>query len=125
MGGEALDARKNPIEAVQEGMPVVDRAGRRIGTVELVRMGDPGAATTRGSEQGGTGLIGAMVDAVTGSEPEVPEPLRSRLVRAGYLKIDGPGLGDADRYVRADRIASVDGGTVRLSVAAEELATET
>jgi hypothetical protein len=119
-----MDRRATAIEAVRQGMVVVDSAGERIGTVEMVQMGDPEAVTTQGNEHPSTGLIGAMVDAVAGTEPDVPEPLRSRLLRTGYLKIDGPGLTDTDRYARADRIAAVTGDTVRLAVRRDQLATE-
>ncbi len=48
-------------------------------------------------------------------EPDVPEPLRSQLLRTGFIKVDGSGLADADRYIGADRISEVSGATVRLT----------
>jgi hypothetical protein len=112
-----------PIDYVRDGMRVVDSAGRTVGDVAYVQMGDAEAATTRGAAQAASGIVQAFVD-VGESEPDVPEPLRSRLLRHGFVKIDGPGLTDTDRYVRADRIAGVVGEVVTLTVPREELPVE-
>ena len=59
-------------------------------------------------------------------EPDVIEPLRSRLLRSGFIKIDGygPGFLDVDRYVAAEHIASVADDTVRLSLRKDEIPRE-
>lgn len=104
-----------PVERVQEGMTVVDAAGEKLGTVAYVKMGDPQAVTTQGNEPGQPGSIGEVPLAVTGErEPDVPEPLRSQLLRSGFIKVDRPGLLAADRYVPGDRIGDVSGDTVTL-----------
>ena len=54
----------------------------------------------------------------------MPEPLRSRLVRSGYLKLDGPRLLDADRYVPGDYVRDVSDDRVQLSVRRDELVKE-
>jgi hypothetical protein len=112
------------IEMIRNGMHVYDSAGVELGDVEYVQMGDPGAATTRGNEPGAGGFVGGLADTIVGSEPDVPQPLKDRLARSGYVKIDGPGLADTDRYVSADRIASVAGDRVTLSVTKEQLPLE-
>jgi hypothetical protein len=112
------------IELVREGMHVYDSAGVEIGTVEYVRMGDPAAVTTRGNETEVGGFIRGIADTIVGSEPDVPQPLKDRLARTGFVKIDGPGLADTDRYVSADRIASVDGDRVTLGVTKDQLPVE-
>ena len=107
------------IEQVREGMQVVDVAGHPVGPVELVHMGDRGAATTQGSEMAEPWpMAAAEALADRYAEPRVPEPLRSRLLIAGYVKVDGPGpdQSDTDLYVAADAIASVEGETVRLKI---------
>jgi hypothetical protein len=114
------------IEQVHEGMLVVDRAGERLGEVAYVQMGDPQAATTQGNEELDTGFLGDLARAVAGDErePDVPEPLRSQLIRYGYVKVDGPGLTDVDRYVRSDKIAAVRDRTVFLTLQKDEVPRE-
>lgn len=120
----SMNRSSRPIEMVREGMHVFDSAGDDIGTVEYVRMGDPAALTTRGNETEVGGFIRGIADTIVGSEPDVPQPLKARLARTGFVKIDGPGLADTDRYVAADRIASVDGDRVALGVTKDQLAVE-
>jgi hypothetical protein len=57
-------------------------------------------------------------------EPDVPGPLRARLPRSGYIKVDGGFLIETDRYVPADRIASVSDDTVHLKVSKDQLIKE-
>jgi len=116
-----------PIELVREGMTVVDRAGEKVGKVEGLKMGDPGAATEAGNEVQDEGFLGDLAEAFAGDErePDVPGPARARLLRTGYIKIDSPGfLFDTDRYVPADQIDSVAGDTVRLSALKDSLVKE-
>jgi hypothetical protein len=119
-------AHASPMELVHEGMTVVDSAGEKVGTVEGLKMGDPGAATEQGNEFQDQGFLGDVAE-VFGDErePDVPGPMRARLLRSGYIKIDSPGfLIETDRYVPADQIASVTGDTVRLRVVKDSLAKE-
>jgi hypothetical protein len=113
------------LERVKTGMHVVDAAGEDVGRVDLVQMGDPEATTTAGNEAKQPGAFDLVARALGGErEPDVPEPLRSQLVRKGYLKLDGPTLLAADRYVPADYVSAVAEDRVRLSVPREKLARE-
>jgi len=112
------------LDQVQLKMKVVDVDGVELGSVDDVSMSDAGAVTTAGEDAGrsqgvfgGTGWIG-------GREPRVPEPMRTRLLRIGYIKLDGHDLPHHQRYVRGDCIASVENGRVELSVRKEDLAAE-
>jgi hypothetical protein len=116
--------REQTIAQVHEGMMVVDLTGRTLGTVELVRMGDPDAVTTHGNEPVPAEVVEAVGAAVFGHEPEVPEPKRSQLIRLGFIKIDGPGLSDTDCYVRSDHISAVSGERIVLAVSKEQLLVE-
>jgi len=115
-----------PIEMVREGMTVLDSTGEKVGKVEGLKMGDPDTATEQGNELQDTGLLGKVAEAFVGDErePDVPGPLRSRLLRSGYIKVDGGFLIETDRYVPADRIASVQGDTVHLKVPKDRLIKE-
>jgi len=114
------------LENIHEGMHVVDATGAEIGKVQLVQMGDPEAATTAGNDRPRPDLMGLVGEAVLPdeTEPDVPDPLRSNLRRTGYLKIDGHGLSDSDRYVPSERVREVAGDVVRLSVRKDQLAKE-
>jgi hypothetical protein len=115
-------------------MAVVDESGVRLGTVKRVRMGEPDAVTTGGTQAGdsvgvavapanspggSTAFGGAMpVMGAGGEEAEVPDPLRTRLRRVGFIEVDGPDLHGADRYLPGDRVGEVTGDTVRLGPSA-------
>jgi hypothetical protein len=107
-------------------MHVLDAAGEDVGTVEYFEMGNPEAATTAGNEPRGSSVVAAAAEAITPGEgePDVPEPLRSRLRRTGFIKIDGPGLLESDRYVSSDKVRGVTEDRVRLAVAKAELVRE-
>lgn len=133
-----------PITQVREGMRVLDAQGDEIGKVDYVRMGDPAAASAPGEEMaagadvvdaavpalgavgatGGSGAAGALTgvgDSLFGGGPDLPESLREDLLRVGFIRIDGKGWIDTDRFARADQIADVSGDTVRLSVGKDAL----
>lgn len=128
------------LEMVHQGMKVVDASGNDLGKVEYVKMGDPDAATTQGEvAEGASGGVGAVPYAVAGNTgqggaaavplfwggvdfgPDVPEPMRDRLVRIGYFKVDGPFLFEKDRYVLGPYIANVSNDTVYLNVNKDRL----
>jgi len=110
------------IERVQEGMRVIDANGDDIGYVQFLKMGDPEALTTAGNEPTvSAGYVPLTDDA---NEPEVPEPIRSDLLRAGYIKVDGPDLFDTDRYLRADVVDRIEGNKVFLKLPKDRLAVE-
>jgi hypothetical protein len=116
--------KAGPIAKVVNGMTVVDRAGAEIGKVELVKMGDPEAVTSAGQNVGDSeGVVHVLAESIFGAEPDVPGPIAARLLRLGYLKVDGKGL-EADRYVASDQIGEVDQGVVRLNVVKDELSRE-
>jgi hypothetical protein len=111
---------------VEEGMRVVDVGGDEIGHVQYVQMGDPESVTSRGNEGRPTELMGKIAEAVfpDEKEPDVPEPLHTQLRRTGYIKIDGPGIRETDRYASSRHVREVTGDEVRLNVRKGELAVE-
>jgi hypothetical protein len=121
---EETTQRDRAIEQVYEGMAVVDSAGEELGKVEFVKMGDPNAATTRGNVRPSSGLVEVVREAFAGDEPDLPAAKREQLLRYGYIKIDGPGLTDTDRYVRSDRIGGVTDDRVILTVTKAQLPSE-
>lgn len=132
-----------PILQAREGMKVVDANGEELGKIEFVKMGDSAAATVddRGDETAadavvvaaplggagstaGAGIVGGLGGVFGGgAEPDIEEPMRSELLRDGFIKVDGKGWFDTDHYARADQIAAVTGDTVRLAVGRDLLPT--
>lgn len=112
-----------PIADVRRGMDVVDETGERVGTVELVRIGDPEAVTPRGQVADG-GLAADLRAMFAGSEPQVPDELAARLMRIGFVKVDGSGILDRDLYVASDQLGSVVHDVVRLDARREDLVRE-
>jgi hypothetical protein len=123
------------IEQAQEGMRVFDVAGKEVGKVEDVRMGDPSAVTDAGQEHStltsGAAEIGRRIPLIMEDPddvgPTVPEPERSNLLRMGYIKVQAGGIlgiGSQYRYVRADLISDIVGDRIMLAVPADELPTE-
>ncbi len=99
----------SPLERVREDMTVEDGAGAPLGKVKHLRTGDLQAGTTRGqgsagtsvgvaaapaSSSGGTTAFGAaMPPADIPYMPDVPEPLRTTLCRAGFIELKDTHLG--------------------------------
>lgn len=111
-----------PIDLAVRGMRVVDANGDEIGKVDDIKMGDPAAATTQGEVYDDGGLLDDIGRAVFGGSA-LPEQIRDNLLRIGYLRVDGKGWFDTDYFVAANQVARVEGDTVHLSVAKEELPT--
>lgn len=110
-----------PISRVTEGMTVLDVEGAEVGTVEEVRLGDPGAVTTDADGADGTGAhFPPLVDAFA-ADDDLDTQSRERLARVGYLRVDAKGLFTGHRYVEADQIAEVSGDRVLLGVQADQL----
>jgi hypothetical protein len=114
---------------IYEGMTVYDRTDQKIGTVERVHFGavsqeadthggGPATAPSPGARE--SSLIEDFAQAIFPAD-EVPEPLRQRLLRHGFLRIDSTGLFAADRYVTPDQIADVSEDRVTLRVTRDEL----
>lgn len=118
---EAAPEASAMLNQIRHGMRVVDATGEEIGNVEAVKMGDPAAATVGADMPADPGLIAAFFG---DTEPDIPEPLRSRLLRFGYVKVDGKGWLDTDRYITADLISGVARDTVTLTVHKDRLLQE-
>ncbi len=114
------------LNQIREGMDVLDPGGSRIGTVEYVHFGDEDPSTPEAESptvspavrQDRT-IMDVIADAFRADD--VPEVLRDRLLRNGFVRLDASGLFAADRYVLPDQIAAVSGDQVTLTVGRDEL----
>ena len=113
------------INLIHKGMSVQDVEGDKIGKVNLVQLGDPEAGLeAREHAALGKGLLVEEFSRGygTGGEPHVPDPLRARMLEAGFIRIDG-GLFSRTRYAIVDQIDRVEGDVVHLRSTKHDLAT--
>jgi hypothetical protein len=107
------------------GMKVVDSRHKTIGKVDDLRFPenaiDPEVepADIDGADKPGRNetILGAVAEAF--GREELPEALRDRLLREGYIRLDTP-LGK-DRYILPAQIASASNDEVMLNVDKDEL----
>ena len=111
---------------VKEGMDVYDADNNHIGKVESFNFGnqDPaqdaepitadGASPDRDST-----LLDNFADALW--PDDMPEALRARLSREGYVVLDADGILHKDRYIFPDQIASATADGLVLSVRRDDL----
>jgi hypothetical protein len=107
-------------------MPVVDASGRQLGKVVRVQMAPTPVRNPPHSDildEMSTLLpsppemseAGAELDILGASPvghnqsglPDLPEEVRSHLERVGFIEIEGPDLGDADRFLAADQVEEI------------------
>lgn len=106
-----------------KGLQVVDRRGCEVGKVEFVKLGDPAAVMPSSQHASGDGdLMSTLAEAMVDCRPDLPTKIAERMLRLGFVKVDGSGTTDTDLYIPADEIASIIDGTVRLAVTLDELA---
>lgn len=103
----------NDLSEVREGMDVFNTDGTKIGTVKSVKMGDPEAVTPQGQTQEQGGIVSFLAGAF--STEDVDEERAQRLLRLGYVEVDGSGIGN-NFYEAADAVDRVDDAGVHLNV---------
>ena len=114
------------LNQIREGMEVRGPDGARIGSVENVHFGDEDPSTPESDSptvspavRRDPTLMDAIVEAFR--TDGVPEELRDRLLRNGFVRVDASGLFAVDRYVLPDQVASVSDDRVTLTVGRDEL----
>ena len=105
---------------VREGMAVYDRANEKIGTVHRLYLGsEPGAVTVTAPAEHLHSFLDDIAQAL-GPAP-IPEVMRDRLLREGFIRIDTSGPFAADRYAFASQIRAVSEAGVTLDAGREDL----
>lgn len=112
------------LNRIHEGMAVHDKDGDEIGNVVYIQFGDedpdkpgPETQTAQGYGERDKGLVDDITEAFDSGK--IPEELKGRLLRYGYIKI-GQTLA-ADKYVPLDKVAEVSKEKVTLSATEAEL----
>lgn len=113
---------------IYEGMTVYDAQGDKVGTVKHVHFG---AVTAEEDERGLGAATASPADRQAHSflddlarvfaPAPMPETLRHRLLRHGFIRIDSTGLFASDCYALPQQIASVFSDRMTLRVSREEL----
>ena len=113
-------------DSIEIGMRVFDSERREIGVVDDLKY--PENATAPDINPATPGTIrdpddNTIVDAVAEAfgREDVPEPLRSQLLRDGYVHLDASGLFARDRYILPEQIARLDADGIQLNVTRDAL----
>jgi hypothetical protein len=109
------------------GMTVYDSAHHAIGKVEDFKFSEnednpdvqPADIDGTDRKNGRESILTAIAEAF-GAE-EIPEPLRDRLLREGYIRLDTKGLLAKDRFILPSQIASTVGDEIMLNVDKDQL----
>ena len=104
---------------INEGMAVHDRDEQPVGLVQLVYYGGASEAAIARTLQ----LADAAGEAGWGAfgSDGVPPALRARLLRQGYIRIEGPGIVGLRCYATAEQIGDVSDERVQLRASRDEL----
>ncbi len=128
---------------VHDGMKVYDRDGKEVGKVDGVYLGEvneqvnergEGAATGRDPSASGPGgaptppavptsqsYIGTAIPPASDLDIDgLPDVVRSRLERLGFIRIGG-GIFGGTRFALPEQISNVQGDRVNLNVTKDEL----
>jgi hypothetical protein len=113
-------------DRIEIGMRVFDSEHREIGVVDDLKF--PENATAPGITPATPGTLrdrddNTIVDAVAEAfgREDVPEPLRSQLLRDGYVHLDANGLFARDRFILPEQIARLDTDGIQLNVTRDAL----
>lgn len=110
---------------IHKGMDVYDSKNDHIGKVADVRFGDanPDDPATGVPEGPGGAENPTIVDQFAQAlwPTDMPDALRARLEREGYVELDADGILHKDRYILPDQIASVSGDKLVLTVTRDHL----
>jgi hypothetical protein len=112
-------------EHIEIGMKVYDSELREIGTIDGLKYPEnataPGVepATVDGAGSEDSTLVDAVADAF--GREDVPEPLRSQLLRDGYVHLDSKGLFASGRYILPEQISRLTADGIQLNVTKDAL----
>jgi hypothetical protein len=114
-------------EQIQVGMRVYDSEHHEIGKVDGLKYPEnavaPGiepATVDAADDRPDDNVLAEAVAEAFGRE-DVPEPLRSQLLRDGYVHLDTRGLFARDRYILPEQIARLTADGIQLNVTKDAL----
>jgi hypothetical protein len=112
---------------VHLGMDVYDRNHHHIGKVDDLKFPEnedfpeviPAGIDGSDMKEPDNSLLDRAAEAFRSKE--LPQSLRERLLREGYIRIEADGIFIPDRYVLPSQIASADADEIMLNVGRDEL----
>jgi hypothetical protein len=111
---------------IHKGMTVLDSTHRPIGTIDEFRFSEnqdfpdtEPADLDMTDKVRESSLIQDIAEVF--ADDDMPDVLRDRLIREGYIRLDTAGLFAADRYIFPDQISNVTGDEVILNVSKDQL----
>jgi hypothetical protein len=104
---------------VREGMPVYDSTNEKIGTVRDVYLGSEAGASSEPPPPSPHSFIDHLAQALASTA--LPDVVRQRLRRKGFIRVDVSGPVAADRYAFASQIRGVSEEGVTLHVRRDDL----
>ena len=113
-------------ESIEIGMKVFDSEHHEIGKVDGLKYPEnaiapdvePATVDAADDPEDNT-LVSAVADAF--GREDVPEPLRSQLLRDGYVHLDAKGFFASGRYVLPEQIARMIPEGIQLNVTKDAL----
>ena len=109
-------------EEIRVGMKVFDSEGHHIGKVDNLKFPEnavaPDTEVAEVDERDDT-IVDVIADAF--GHEQIEEPLRSRLLRDGYIHLDANGLFASDRYVLPEQISGLNADGIKLNVTRDAL----
>ena len=87
-------------QRIYEGMPVYDRDGVVLGTVQVMYFGGASEEAIQRMLKGADESSGFDAD-------NVPKEMRARFMQQGYIVVDGPELTGVQRYIGPEHIEGV------------------
>lgn len=119
---------------IEEGMQVYGPDDEEIGTVRNIFYGSMGTETMSGpiadakgpvsgdqfDDTGEDSLVENIAEAFA-PEDDIPETVRNRLNREGYITVSGSGILSGDYFILPEQVASVSEERVLLRVNSDDL----
>ena len=113
-------------EQVRVGMKVYDSEGHHIGKIDDLKFPENTIApevqvaeVDDVIDDRDETIIDAVAEAF--GREEIPEPLRSQLLRDGYVHLDASGLFAVDRYILPEQISGLTDDGIKLNVTRDAL----
>jgi hypothetical protein len=105
--GQELPVPDRIPQRIYEGMPVYDSQGEVIGIVKVMYFGGASEEAIERALQPAEAPAAGAGDLSPFDADNVPKELRARLMRGGYILVEGPELTGAKRYIGPEQIEGV------------------